>query len=412
MKRIRGIITRFIEIFKSSFSNNNRHGYLLTFFIFVNLINFVSLGFSNVSKTELLARTISDVAIDNTTTKSLNINYVSKNQLSRNEVSSLITDSKDYSLNKYGSEYYNARLLFNSNISNFFVANELESSNPTVLLSNIFSNHKNASGETVHDLFELKLMFPDSNSSYAAFDNFCYLRQSDADFMIQNNSSYETYQDLINETLHINYMNGNSPIPLNWKIANIILNNEGADSFYKNTYGTYILSYIDIFDFRGITVGFDYGTSIISNSNYINKLGDWLPYDDFDLSITNHNIIDTAKLNNEEIINLFRISHSQNDDSFYFVLAGSVELLFYFIFFYAINNNKTSSFSIKSFSLTYFVAFLVIYYFFFFLQSTVTINFLFFNTGAIVVNLLLLIIISLTIFFMGLFKKQGQVIKR
>ena len=108
---------------------------------------------------------------------------------------------------------------------------DLSNNYPTIILSNIFSNHENPNGETVHDIFELKLMYSHANTSFKdAYDNFCYITLNQADELLHK-YNLQTYDELINQTLAISTNDG---ALLEWKIANIIIDGGDNEEEYAN----------------------------------------------------------------------------------------------------------------------------------------------------------------------------------
>lgn len=91
--------------------------------------------------------------------------------------------------------------------------------NSVFLVSNIFSNHVNSNKQIIMDAYYLELMFKDENVNYSSYDNFCYITQDQADYLIKNNDDYSNYRSLINKTLEVNIDDN----IYRWKIANIIV---------------------------------------------------------------------------------------------------------------------------------------------------------------------------------------------
>ena len=203
---------------------------------------FVANSYSSESYNEFLSNRISECATQNTTTDSVNFNYQLTNSnsddTSRESLSKNITLIYDISRQSTATHFYIGRVIFDGS-KKIFNFKDLSNDYPTIILSNIFSNHENPNGEIVHDIFELKLMYGQSNTSFVnVYDNFCYITLNQADELLHK-YNLQTYDELINKTLVISTNDGTL---LEWKIANIIIDG-GDNEYYQKLYGDYVLAY-------------------------------------------------------------------------------------------------------------------------------------------------------------------------
>ena len=94
------------------------------------------------------------------------------------------------------------RTIYDANLHPYVRVNDFFDSTPSLLISPIFSTHLNPNGVPTHDFYEVHFMFEELDMDFSGFDNFCCIRQSDADFLISKYpEKYSSYEDLIGEPL-------------------------------------------------------------------------------------------------------------------------------------------------------------------------------------------------------------------
>lgn len=258
---------------------------------------------SNTINNEILATMISEEAINNCDDKVLNVNFtrldIPNNPPTRAELSSLVSQAHLDTTYHFVETEYNALVMFNENIGDYYRVPSLPNPESSILLSNVFSNHKNPNGETIFDIFEIKLLFSASNTDFRGYDNFCYIRQDDADYLIkQSNGLYHSYEDLLNETLTVHSFPNNDAY--SWKIANIIAKDNDTYRHFDTVYGPWLLAYIYVPNYVGYSYSFDYAGSINTNKVYLQRHQEAFGSGNYSFSITNHNLInEDASLTNE-----------------------------------------------------------------------------------------------------------------
>ena len=264
---------------------------------------FLAASGSEAASSEYLATLIAQEAVKNTESMVLNVNYApipSDTPVTRAEVSSMCTEAHLDSTYKYVEMEYNARVVVNENVGDYVRIGSFEHPETSLVLSNVFSNHLNPLGETIFDIFELKLMFPKSNTNFSGYDNFCYIRQEDADYLIkESNGLYQNYEDLIDEVLEVNFV-GSEDL-LRWKIANIVSFDNDVYRHFNTVLGSWALCYIYLPSFEGCAFNFDYGGSVRTNETYLDMYRDRFGGQNFTIAITTRDILDQEASRVDEI---------------------------------------------------------------------------------------------------------------
>ncbi len=281
---------------------------LLLFSFIACLTPFFAFSSSNVISNEYLATMISEEAIYNRKEQVLNVNYVRLNNetsATRAELSNICLEAYSDTTYRFVNAQYNAVALFNENVGNYHRFPQLKNSKTSVILSNIFSNHQNPNDETIHDIFELSLMYESSNTDFRDFDNFCYIRQEDADYLITNsNGIFKSYEDLINTSLTCVLPNDIDGQSYSWKIANILLSDNDIYQHFNEVYGPWMLAYIFVPEYSGYSYSFDYAGSINNNVTYLNRHRNRFTDGNYSFQITEHNVIDKNQSYSNQIIEL------------------------------------------------------------------------------------------------------------
>ena len=267
---------------------------------------FLAASGSEAASSEHLATLIAQEAVKNTESMVLNVNYApipSDTPLTRSEVSSMCSDAHMDSTYKYVEMNYNARVVVNENVGDYVRVESFENRETSLVLSNVFSNHQNPLGETIFDTFELKLMFPKTNTNFSGHDNFCYIRQEDADYLIEASAGrYQGYEDLIDTTLPVTFL-GEERV-CEWKIANILYSDNEVYRHFNTVIGPWMLCYIYLPSFEGCAFNFDYGGSVRTNETYLDMYRDRFGGKDFTISITERDILDQAGSNVTRIVDM------------------------------------------------------------------------------------------------------------
>lgn len=381
------------EFFKKFFIKNKFNLFYGTvislIFCFCWSVVFISNSFSTDSKNELSSEIISACSINNTTTKSVNVNYRLTNgeneYANRNGLSKTIDYVYDISRQSTATYFYSGRVIFEGErkLFNFI---DLEYNYPTILLSTVFSQHLNPNDEIVHDRFELKLMFKGSNSSFVEqFDNFCYITLNQADYLINNPSNnFNSYEDLIDQPLSVKTDKGDI---LSWKIANIII--EGGDNeYYQKLYGDYLLAYIYCDNFTDYSISFDYSSSLNDNIRYANTLNTVYGESDYDLQINKYNFLNKdAYL---DLPNLLRNFNSSSSDSIQFIIY-SIIFLWCALVILTICFQKILSINYKIFVASSTCGFLFSYFIFWISYLISSSNIIFISKIAVTINFIILL---------------------
>lgn len=224
--------TKIKKVFKLSI------GFLLNF-ICVVLI-FITGAFSPTTLREEVAYEIADLAGDgivNIYQKEKEDGYIQKSMLgSLQDI--VIKENKS----TYSFDMFQSGLTYGVHDGDIKIPSLKIDNNISFLVSGIFSNHLNTNEQVIMDAYYLELMFKSSNTSYAEFNNFCYITKDQADYLIKNNEKYNDYGSLLNETLEVQI----DDVSYRWKIANIITPfGEYYDGCIK-TFGNFLLCYTNL----------------------------------------------------------------------------------------------------------------------------------------------------------------------
>lgn len=221
-------------------------------FICVALI-FVSGSFSSITLREDIASKISNLAGDeylNIYQKEIQgVEYFNRNSI--NDVLEIVNreNNLSYSYNAFQSGLTYGVHGGNIKIDSLKINNDL-----VFLVSSIFSNHINTSNQIIMDAYYLELMFKDSNIDYFGYDNFCYITKQQADYLLESNPIYSSYEDLLNESLIVE-IDGET---YNWKISNIII---PFGEYYEGcvkTFNNFMLCYINLPTYNYVSVSHFY----------------------------------------------------------------------------------------------------------------------------------------------------------
>ena len=342
------------------------------------LMPFLAASGSSDASSEYLATLIAQEAATNTESLVLNVNYApipSDTPLTRTEVSSMCSDAHLDSTYKYVEMNYNARVVVNENIGDYVRVESFESQETSLVLSNVFSNHQNPLGETIFDIFELKLMFPKTNTGFSGYDNFCYIRQEDADYLIESSGGqYQDYEDLIDTVLPVTFLKEEEACE--WKIANILYSDNDVYRHFDKVIGPWMLCYIYLPSFEGCAFNFDYGGSVRTNESYLDMYRNKFGGKNFTIAITTRDILDQSASNVSRIQNLMLGNGEQGYPSAIAIslsiasLIPSAALLFGFRKFVSRNTGASLSMVLvlafclyEGFSLAYLVSPLNVVYF-------------------------------------------------
>ena len=380
------------KLFKKMFINKKIPiFYFLSFFLYALSFSlvFVANSYSSESYNEFLSNRISECATQNTTTESVNFNYQLTNSNSddaaKETLSKNITLVYDISRQSTATHFYTGRVIFDGS-KKIFNFKGLSNNYPTIILSNIFSNHENPNGEVVHDIFELKLMYGQSNSSFKdAYDNFCYITLNQADELLDK-YNLQTYDELINQTLVISTNDGTL---LEWKIANIIIDG-GDNEYYQKLYGDYVLAYYFTSVYTGYSISYDFASSINDNTRFALTLNNLFSSDDYTCEANTFNFVDKnnyVDLGKE----LFYFSNNNSND-YLFVLFSTLFVLLSILIisgcFYYFTNKSSLAIMMScllGFSLSYFI---------FWILYKISINYIiYFSNTAIIINFVALLAI-------------------
>ena len=210
---------------------------------------------------------------------------------------------------------------------------------------------------------------------FSGYDNFCYIRQEDADYLIENSGGqYQDYEDLIDAVLPVTFLKEDETYE--WKIANILYSDDDVYRHFDKVIGPWMLCYIYLPSFEGCAFNFDYGGSVRTNESYLDMYRDKFGGKDFTVAITRRDILDQKASNVSRIQELMLGNAEQGYPSVVAVslsiasLIPSVALLFGFRKF--VSRNTVSALALvlivafclyEGFSLAYLVSPLNVVYF-------------------------------------------------
>lgn len=269
--------------------------YIFSVLLLSFVLDFVAFSFSSFAKTELTANAISYAGNNYSSSKCINVNYLPNKELSKDDFSSLVSVAYTKSTYKNATYNYSGRIAFNVD-TNMVSANTGKSTfHPTILFSNVFSNHENTNGDIIQDVYELKLMFknPNTQIDYSKSDNFCYITQDEANQIISESGllpSSETYANLINSSFTMVFSFPAETYVATWNISNIIMSDTDTNIYYQSLYRTYFLAYINLPKYAEYAYSFDFGTSTMSNVSYLNSFNSLFPPNEREVHINQNNL--------------------------------------------------------------------------------------------------------------------------
>ena len=281
--------------------NAKKHYSSFTSWLFIILLNlaliscFLIPSITPNAYLETLSSLVNETALESTSNKILNVSYTYVNEdANRALLTDAFSQANADTVYKNTNSGYNARVIYDANNAWNYSFPSFNNERRTLLISGVFSNHLNPNGETIHDVFEFKLMFPDANTSYTGFNNFCYIRQDDADTLITNsNGFYQTYEDLLGEELLVTYTspNGTQEV-VRWKIANVLCSDNDFYHYMDEIIAPFVLCYTNLPSFYGFSYNFDYGTSIYTTMSYLQSQMSRFGDGNYAFSIVQNNVLD------------------------------------------------------------------------------------------------------------------------
>lgn len=251
----------------------------------------------NLAAREVVASSISNLS-NLSLTKSLNLNITSSEiGVARGYVDSVAT--KCYQLTNYKTsvDMYNFRVIYDNFDKTLFDMDFDSSFNPTVFIHSSSGTHKNEKDENVFNWFEVKTMFEGNaikNEDYANMTTFIEIREKHAKILLDQLGLEYTMDNcellLKNDFfLYGKTFLGGAETDVKLRINNIVLENEGNDKQYEETYGDYILMYpLGLKSYDGFSVSFDFGTSFPETLSYLDFINKEYERENFEYSINNY----------------------------------------------------------------------------------------------------------------------------
>ena len=282
------------------FLGNKFKTFLVYASCFVSFITpFITCSFSQDAVYESLSSLIADIGVSDSKTKSSNINiFLKDNNPGIAQAATLVNECRSYSLNKTAQELYSFRATYNCGDDVLITLDEYDE-HVTILPHTTSGIHKNSKNENVFDWFEIKVK-NDHNATidYTQSNSFVLIRESFAKRILEKDGieySLSNAQYLLESPHYITgkYLLGGEEIPVKYQIANIIIENEGNDSFLNNTFGEYITMYFiqnSLPNFQGISVNMDFGSSISENKRYLKSLKTKYPFTEYEYQISRKNL--------------------------------------------------------------------------------------------------------------------------
>ena len=354
---------------------------------------FVSGAFSFTTLRENVASNISTLAGDNY------INIYQKEiggmkYFDRNNISDwlqvVIKENNSY----YSHNMFQSGITYGLDSADIKIDSLNINNNIVFLLSGIFSNHINTNNQIILDSYYLELMFEEANSSHTGYDNFCYITKQQADYLIKNNYNYNSYEDLLNQSIAVEI----DQKIYNWKISNIIIPfgeyYEGCVKIFNN----FMLCYINLPTYSYVSMSHFYLNDTKFNFFKINDTISFYKNDALEFHIYQSNLRNLEICNN--ITMFFNGTISSNLFAFVPLFILSVALIIInFIYLHIINISKHKK-AIILFSSS-FLSYAIFYLYFKITNSIL--YFSFFST----MYLLCFLLVSI-LYFLYLFLLRGK----
>ena len=380
---------------------------------------FIIFSFSKNACYESLTSLVSSISRDDSITGSANFNVKNvQSDITKNDIADDTTLCKSLTGHKTSGEFYNFRVIYNSCMDTFITFDDYEDKSLTLLPHTTSGTHYNAKNDVVFDWFEICMMFKEHGDiQYGECNTFVEIREDFARYLLAKEGleyTKENCQTLI-DTPHFitgKYVYNGASVDAKFQIANIILENKGNDTFYKNTFGDYICFYLynkSLPCFDGYSVNFDFGTSTydtMSNMKFIEKTFSSEKYlyefNTFNIKESN---INSANKKISQFLNIYgKISSNTkyiNDNLCKYLSISLLVAVFALWFFFYI---RKYTHELKwSFILKYSISFMIVYLIFHIISKTSILNIKYFSLNAITVAfiyaIISLIIMSIFIFY-------------
>lgn len=424
MKRVFNIVLLKI---KSSILNYFKHfkrsNYLFLILLFcINASTYVSFAFTKNATYELMSQNMTEISNKYSCTGSTNIDIISKADSNYDSLYSETYNSLMANYTKTTGSFYNYRTLYNSNVADYVLLNELNNESITILThTNGSKAHKNLKDEFVYSWFEIKVMFEDTMVERESNDlSYCLIRQTTANQILTSHgiepeldSGFsESQYNFLRENISLKgtYVYGGESLPVSWTIGNIILNNEGYDAFFEKTFGNYITLCIykknALPSYKGFSINFDFGSSIFDTSRYLQMIEKKYLNSEYEVSISNYNLNkQDENLENLKngILNNFNNTHclSMTICIIFALILYTLVLLSFVI--YILRTNFYSYFYLLDVALCFVFTYLI----FFCAFMIKTSNVILFTTNAIGCNIVFSLVFSLVLVMIIYYKNKS-----
>lgn len=151
---------------------------------------------------------------------------------------------------------------------------------PSFLTSTYFTNHIDDE-RIIFDRYYFELLYKETNTDRSGgFDNFAYITKSQADYLISNDSSLTSYDDVLNTSL--TFVSGDNVLG-NWKVANIIVDDGMFCNEAKIAFNNYLICFTLVPNILKDTESmlFSMSGSSYLNIDYISLLENYFPAKDY-----------------------------------------------------------------------------------------------------------------------------------
>ncbi len=174
--------------------------------------------------------------------------------------------------------------------------------NVTAVISSIFSNHYDKKERIILDTYYVELMFKSGVSDRSNVDNFCYISNLQADYLMSKNNLND-YSDLLGFVLSCQI----DGAIYKWKIGNIFYESGSFCNSCSSLFGNYIISYIGT-PYNEIEFIQSFQQNTVHNINKIQELNNAFPNSDYTYYSLNNADIVCDKLNGNFISSTVVIS--------------------------------------------------------------------------------------------------------
>lgn len=289
---------------------------------FIAAFSIIISSFSLTKKAsyESVSSIVTEISTNDSITKSMNLNLQNyDSEVKFSDLKESIETCRMLTYSKTSGELYNYRLGYFSEFDTYFSFNDLNIGKFSMLPHTTSGIHTNSKKENVFDWYEIKMQYNTMPQIiFNKIDTFIEIRETTAIAICENlGISYnrESFKELIDKGLFVeaSFYNKGRANNIKYQIANVIIENEGQDSFYFNTFGNYFCSYLrngSIPIMENYSINYDFGSSFIENFKSFQFLENNFSREHYKYEISKTNLIAES---NSEVNNRIQLFFSEYD---------------------------------------------------------------------------------------------------